>query len=1560
MAGGLSCVVANINGLNGDAKRRTVFRRLHEEKPAVAVFCETHCEGDDCAREWEQEGAGPGRPWLGHAAWHHGTRQSRGVAMFIDPQYVAGEVTVDHRDGTGRILVVGFRDRVGQQWQVMGVYAPAEPSQRPAFFSGAFAQACAARDPAARLLVAGDFNCAMAVADVQQVAGAVAGHNSRLVGSAQLQQAMADATLDDAWRRLHPEAREFTRITMSVQGPSAGRTTMWLVDQGLAAEGWGLRCQHRPGHMPGDHHAVTLELSPPTQPHWGSGYWKLPLYLLSMPEYVAEAKQCIRDELERVPEGARSAAATWEAIKAVIMHHATAFGYRRAARERLQRRQLQQRVTRAEAARAAQPHSVAAAHGLQQAVQRLQQYEEQRGDRESRALGALWAAYGEQGTGWFHRLGKQAPDQFPILQVRDPAGGPPACLSTAEGALRAGSLLADYFDGDQPEGLFHPRQVSQPAQEVLLDSIDRVLSDSAARACLGPLEDGRLTEACVAQVLADAPPGKSPGHDGLPYEFYRAFWAEVKGPMVAAFNEAFLSEGQQPQFQGNALMGVIVLLYKQGGKPREDPDSYRPITLLNCDVKLVAKVMSRRFGVPLDSVVDATQTAFVPGRYIGDNVLYHLEAVEYFTAAQQPACMVGLDFAKAYDRVDRGWLGRCMVALGVPAAAIRWVDLLLAGTRAMVLYNGHLSRAFAIRAGCAQGSPLSPLLYVVAAQPLAARCRQLVRQGMVSPVVLPGGGQAPPTHQHADDTTLHARTVEDAGVMLAEAVQPFCAASGAELSMPKSWGLTLGTHQLLVGPHAATGIPFVAPGEAVRHLGVPLVVGDAGEAVKAVFARKLQAMRLKVLRWGKFKLTYVGRVHVAKQALASVLSYHATFLPVPEDVMQQMMRVIQGYVVKERIVEQADGSIWGRPCAAVAALPKGMGGMGMVDLPAFVQALQGKVIAMLLHPKAAPWKALMRWALGAGFPEQGLRVVLHRPRVSQRPESVSSRHMAALRAFWGLPVVRQVPHAQMSGYQVRVEGLVANPSVCRADGTAFPSANALPDAARGRGSLGGIPAEVWHEMVLPGPWRERLAHVEVSEWEVSSDGRRARRLQGGVWEGYEVFESGQVVPVQQPPLAAGGAQGWHAACVVAVPVKCPHAPPCFYVVGRWSAVQVDPSVWAVGQCSLLGYKVREATAALIMLGAKAVPGWVHGRGVRPKLWGLPGPEAPGGLGGASLDGAVQLLDAQQRARFQEAQQAPGNSRGTIRVRSADQGGSLYLASWMLPSPERDPVRQRVEAHQAAVTQLRELQQQAPGQGQVMGPVVDDTVWPVAAPQAWGRAWARVHHRRVPRATQVFGWRLLHGALMCGGVRVPMVRLVQELQRCACFAPCCQYVDPKPLETLHHMYTQCAVGKGALKWLAGLWGLIDPGGAPIPESARVWLADDESVWKPSQGLAALWALLRLTMLKCVWSVRCVARRGPQEAFTRSAVVGAFVREVRGLIHQDWATVEGDVRTMAGVPPSWFRGRDPTTTLAQFQEAWCAGGVLASVSLAAPQPSPRYALTVHLTVRSVPGQYVVDDA
>jgi hypothetical protein len=132
-------------------------------------------------------------------------------------------------------------------------------------------------------------------------------------------------------------------------------------------------------------------------------------------------------------------------------------------------------------------------------------------------------------------------------------------------------------------------------------------------------------------------------------------WEVVGRPLVAAFNYAF--SDPRRRLSDRQRMGLITLIYKGGGKPRADPASYRPITLLNTDLKIIAKVMVLRLGPAMESIIDSTQTAFVPGRDIADNVLLHLEEIDYVQEQPgQQGCILFLDFEKAYDRLDRDWL----------------------------------------------------------------------------------------------------------------------------------------------------------------------------------------------------------------------------------------------------------------------------------------------------------------------------------------------------------------------------------------------------------------------------------------------------------------------------------------------------------------------------------------------------------------------------------------------------------------------------------------------------------------------------------------------------------------------------------------------------------------------------------------------------------------------------------------------------------------------------------------------------------------------------------------
>ena len=87
---------------------------------------------------------------------------------------------------------------------------------------------------------------------------------------------------------------------------------------------------------------------------------------------------------------------------------------------------------------------------------------------------------------------------------------------------------------------------------------------------------------------------------------------------------------------------------------------------------------------------------------------------------------------------------------------------------------------------------------------------------------------------------------------------------------------------------APTGITFKAPLDFVRHLGIPLSPMLAHVATAALYDSKLKAICARVRHWSRYDLSLLGRAHVAKQVLASTLSYHATFLPPPPDTLAKI------------------------------------------------------------------------------------------------------------------------------------------------------------------------------------------------------------------------------------------------------------------------------------------------------------------------------------------------------------------------------------------------------------------------------------------------------------------------------------------------------------------------------------------------------------------------------------------------------------------------------------------------------------------------------------------------
>ena len=237
--------------------------------------------------------------------------------------------------------------------------------------------------------------------------------------------------------------------------------------------------------------------------------------------------------------------------------------------------------------------------------------------------------------------------------------------------------------------------------------------------------EGVVTECEVRDALKQVGLNKSPGLDGLPYEVYLRMSHMFVPILTDVFNHWF-AEGAIP---GCVTRGVITLLKKGGRHAGEGLDDYRPITLLNTELKILARVLANRLQLVISDLIGPEQTFAVKGRSIQDNLHLIREVLEGIEDDTE-AALVSLDQSKAFDRVDHRFLASVLETAGFQPEFCRWISMMYHNPQAVVQVNGRRSRVFAIERSVRQGCPLSPLLYVLALDP---SCAGLGMRGQVRP-----------------------------------------------------------------------------------------------------------------------------------------------------------------------------------------------------------------------------------------------------------------------------------------------------------------------------------------------------------------------------------------------------------------------------------------------------------------------------------------------------------------------------------------------------------------------------------------------------------------------------------------------------------------------------------------------------------------------------------------------------------------------------------------------------------------------------------------------------------
>jgi hypothetical protein len=153
----------------------------------------------------------------------------------------------------------------------------------------------------------------------------------------------------------------------------------------------------------------------------------------------------------------------------------------------------------------------------------------------------------------------------------------------------------------------------------------------------------------ISEALQQMSPLKAPGPDGFSTCFYQQNWGLIHKEVCVAIIHFFNSGMLDPRINSTHI--ALIPKISNPGNVSE----FRPISLCNVIYKLLSKVLANRLKTVLPAIISPTQSAFIPGWLISDNIIAAYETMHTMQTrmwSKEGYMGLKLDMSKAYDRVE--------------------------------------------------------------------------------------------------------------------------------------------------------------------------------------------------------------------------------------------------------------------------------------------------------------------------------------------------------------------------------------------------------------------------------------------------------------------------------------------------------------------------------------------------------------------------------------------------------------------------------------------------------------------------------------------------------------------------------------------------------------------------------------------------------------------------------------------------------------------------------------------------------------------------------------------
>jgi hypothetical protein len=306
----------------------------------------------------------------------------------------------------------------------------------------------------------------------------------------------------------------------------------------------------------------------------------------------------------------------------------------------------------------------------------------------------------------------------------------------------------------------------------------------------------------------------SPRPDDFGPGFYRKFRGFLKPKILRLFQQFYTQS-----LDTSSINTTYLILHPKNNCART-PAQFRPISLQNCPIKAIAKLLVNRLQKFIPQLIHGDQTGFVSSRSIFENFTYVAKLLNSCHKRKAHIMVIKLDFMKAFDSVSWDSLQSVLQERGSPPPLFcSWIHNIRHTGKTTIILNGVPGCWIQCKNGLRQGDPISPYLYIIFSNTLRQLIRTAFEEGTIMHPIIDGIQTT--VLQYADDTLIISKASLSAASHLKHTLDKFASATRLQINFDKTTFLPLHVPEELANSIVAElGYPIQTFPQ--TNLGLPL------------------------------------------------------------------------------------------------------------------------------------------------------------------------------------------------------------------------------------------------------------------------------------------------------------------------------------------------------------------------------------------------------------------------------------------------------------------------------------------------------------------------------------------------------------------------------------------------------------------------------------------------------------------------------------------------------------------------------------------------------------------